>query len=344
MLDRTDIVPPSAVTVVVSTFNRATPLERALAALAEQTRSTPPFDVIVVDNNSNDGTPQVVERFQRRFERVRYVFEPRQGLSYARNAGIAAATAPIVAFTDDDVCVGSTWVSSVHQALSAHPDIAGAGGRTLPLWPFPPPPWLTTEHWVGPLALQDYGTASFIVDAKRPICLAGANLAFRKSVFSRVGLFDTAFVRAQDTEFLLRMYRAGERALYVPDMLVQAPVDPERMTKAYHRRWHLNIGRCNTRMAFQELSDPVLGLRPEPAEFSRAFGIPLFAFRQFAGEFAEWIHTSLRGTPADAFGHETRLWELLGYVLESRAGRRSKRSGATGVKPRVGLTMPRALR
>jgi glucosyl-dolichyl phosphate glucuronosyltransferase len=308
-----------AVTVVLSTFNRASMLPAAIASVLQQHGSTLPYELIVVDNNSTDETRQVVRTAQRADARLRYVFETQQGLSHARNAGLDHARAPIVAFTDDDVRVAPTWVEVIHQAFDAHPDVQCVGGRTLPVWPSPPPAWLTPEHWVGPLALQDYGDHPRIIDASRPLCLAGANFAFRKDIFDRLGRFSVDYPRAQDTEFLLRLYRAGFRALYLPEMLVHAAVEPDRLTKAYHRRWHANIGRCNARMRFQELTDPVVGLRAQVPHLRRVLGIPTFAVRQFAGEVWECARHTLRGDESHAFLHETRARALFNYMRESRA-------------------------
>lgn len=307
------------VTVVLSTFNRADQLKHAMVSLLAQVDSHGPFECIVVDNNSTDHTRAVVENFPGTdTAALRYVFEPQQGLSHARNAGIAAASADIVAFTDDDVRVAPGWVQIVADTFAAQPDAQCLGGRTLPVWPSEPPKWLTRQHWVGPLALQDYGDAPLIIDARRPLCLAGANLAFRKRVFEEIGLFSTDFPRAQDTELLLRLYRAGHHALYVPNMLVRAQVEPDRLTKAYHRRWHSNIGRCNARMRFQELSDPILGLRPHMPKFRRIGGVPLFAVRELGRELWQWMVTTAVRRESDAFWHETRARALVSYMREAR--------------------------
>lgn len=323
-----------AVSVVVSTFNRAEMLRQALDSLTSQAESTPAFEVIVVDNNSTDHTRRVVEQSGRSSRwPVRYVSELRQGLSHARNAGIAVATATIVAFTDDDVAVSPGWVEAIDTTFAARPDVQCLGGRTLPLWPSPPPGWLTAQHWVGPLALQDYGSQPLIIDASRPLCLAGANLAFRRSVFDEIGLFSVEFPRAQDTELLLRMYRAGFRSLYVPEMVVQARVAPDRLTKAYHRRWHTNIGRCNARMRFYELSDPVLGLRQQVPNLTRVFGVPLFAIRQLASALWKWSASTALGRESDAFRHETRARALASYMIETR-----RMSASTASVPPVATT------
>jgi glycosyltransferase involved in cell wall biosynthesis len=321
---------PCQISVVLSTFNRAHLLGPAIARLKQQAPSAPPYELIVVDNASTDGTAEIVTQHAAgdSSRPVRYIYEPRQGLSYARNAGIAAASAPIVAFTDDDVRVSEGWVEAIKHTFDAFVDVECVGGRTLPLWPHTPPSWLTQRPGVGPLALQDYGDQPFAVEAQRPLCLAGCNFAFRRSVFAKIGLFSLEFPRAQDTQFVIRMLRAGGRAMYVPGMLVHAPVDTERLTKAYHRRWHRNVGRCNARMGFEELSDPVVGIRTSAPAVRRVCGVPLFALRQFGAEFALWLTNAIKGRKPEAFLHETRLHALAGYAFESYALRRRSAAAA----------------
>ncbi len=98
---------------------------------------------------------------------LRYVFEGQQGLSYARNAGVAAARAPLIAFTDDDVRAACDWVVSIKRAFDEHPEVDCIGGKVLPRWLSDPPLWLTREHWP-PLALVDYGETQFYTNFSRP--------------------------------------------------------------------------------------------------------------------------------------------------------------------------------
>src|SRR5262245_56199272 len=105
------------VSVVLSMYNRSERLPAALEALLNQ-RGEVPYEIIVVDNNSSDDTAAVVHRTASRAEgRVQYAFEPRQGLSHGRNAGIALARSPIIAFTDDDVRVSSDWILQLQRAF-----------------------------------------------------------------------------------------------------------------------------------------------------------------------------------------------------------------------------------
>jgi glycosyltransferase involved in cell wall biosynthesis len=320
-----------SVSIVLSTYDRADQIGPAIEHLLAQTPNAPPYEVIVVDNNSTDGTRRIIEAFVTRSDgRLRYVFEPRQGLSNARNAGVAEASAEILAFTDDDVRVSPGWVAAIERAFAAHPRIDCLGGRILPIWPGPTPQWLTRRHWVGPLALQDYGEEPFEVNACRPLSLAGANFAFRKGVFDRIGLFSPDFPRSEDTELLIRLWLAGGRGLYVPDMLIHAAVQPARLTKAYYREWFTNMGRCNARMRFEELSDPLMGLRDIAPDVSRIFGAPRFAIRELAGEIWGWLTATIAEPPDTAFAHETRIRLLGAYIRESRAiQRQAARSRCT---------------
>lgn len=327
-----------SVSIVLSTYNRSALLGPAVERLLDQSPDSPPYELIVVDNNSTDESRSVVQAYMARAGgRLRYVFEPQAGLSHGRNAGIAAARAGIVAFTDDDVRVAPDWVGMIGRAFETHPDVDCLGGRTLPVWPSPPPPWLTRRHWVGPLALQDYGDRPFILDARRPLCLAGANFAFRKRAFDRIGLFSADFPRSEDTELMLRLWLSGARAMYVPTMIVYAAVQAERLQKAYHRRWHTNIGRCNARMKFEERSAPGIGLRLTMPEFVRVMGVPRFAVRQLIVEISKCLVQAARRRPAEAFLHETRARALLGYLRESRLLHRLPRSQDSAGEPAEGL-------
>ena len=106
-------------TVLIATYNRASLLDETLQSI-RALRMAPDrtWDVVVVDNNSNDATRAVVERHARDFPvPLRYLFEASQGRSSAMNAGIAAAAGSIVAMTDDDVRVDEGWLDAACDAL-----------------------------------------------------------------------------------------------------------------------------------------------------------------------------------------------------------------------------------
>src|SRR4051794_28443233 len=113
------------VTVLVCTYNRADALRVVLDDLMQQDvpeHLVNGWDILVVDNNSSDGTKQLVERYARDFPHVGYLFEPRQGKSHALNSGVRTARGAIVALTDDDVRVPGNWVSAVEAAARRYPE------------------------------------------------------------------------------------------------------------------------------------------------------------------------------------------------------------------------------
>ena len=270
--------------VVVSTYNRADRLPSALDALLAQSGGIP-YEIIVIDNNSTDDTAAVVLQIARNSSgRVRYAFEPRQGLSHGRNAGIALARAPIIAFTDDDVRVTPDWILQLKRAFDEHPDAGYVGGRVLPHWLSPAPRWLTTAHW-SPLALQDYGPEMLVSGRERAVCLVGANLAFRKQVFERIGMFTASLGRVkdgigstEDHDMQLRAWRAGIHGFYVPSIVVVADVTRDRLQSPYHRRWHQGHGRHCALMRLRELVPADLGPMSEPNDIVTLFGAPAFVY------------------------------------------------------------------
>ena len=174
------------VSVIIPTFNRALALDDLLGAVRRQSTSVT-FEVLVVDNGSTDATREVAERHAACDARVHYLHERRPGASNARNTGIAAATAPILAFLDDDVRPRHDWVESVARAFSEHPEVDCIGGRVEPRWPCTPPPWLTQAHWP-PLALPiARGTAKYLDREHASACLITANFACRSAVFRDLG-------------------------------------------------------------------------------------------------------------------------------------------------------------
>jgi len=103
------------------------------------------WEVLIVDNNSTDTTSAVCQSFLRRNpERYRYLFEKRQGKSFALNAAVENATGEIIAFTDDDVLVGVDWLFALLIALDEY-DCVGVAGRIVPVWNSPKPVWFTVD-------------------------------------------------------------------------------------------------------------------------------------------------------------------------------------------------------
>lgn len=239
------------ISVVLPTYNRAASLQVTLESFSAL--RIPPalaWELLIVDNNSNDGTAAVIRSFiQRMGPRVRYIFEGQQGRSAALNAGIAQANGAVIAFTDDDVILDPDWLAQVHHAFEDR-SVSAVAGRILPLWKHPKPPWLEMD---GQQAVVNFDLGDEAQDIR--IAPMGANSAFRKEIFSRYGTFRLDLgvrgskhtITCDDTEFGGRLMAAGERIVYCPTAIIHHPVDPERTTKKYFLTWYYYLGVSLTR-------------------------------------------------------------------------------------------------
>jgi glycosyltransferase involved in cell wall biosynthesis len=236
---------PLAATVLICTYNRAERLRETLQSLRVQA-SHRPWDVVVVDNNSTDETHAVIAELAPTFPvRVSYLFEPRQGKSYALNTGLLHTSGDAVLFTDDDVVVAEGWLDAACAPLEEEAELSYTGGPVRPLWDAPPPAWFDHDRqdlW-GTLAILDYGAEPFIFEARQRVPV-GANMAVRRQLIERVGGFHPELGRRgrsllgqEQAEFLARARAAGARGRYVPAMEVHHHVPAARLTRSYFRRW-----------------------------------------------------------------------------------------------------------
>ena len=119
------------ISVIIATYNRSESLRQALKSFEDM--SVPPdlsWELIVVDNNSNDETKEVCSQLMgKRTLPLRYIFEKRQGKSFALNTAIRTANGNILAFTDDDCIVDPHWLTAIANEFESDASISGIGGR-----------------------------------------------------------------------------------------------------------------------------------------------------------------------------------------------------------------------
>ena len=299
---------PAKISVVICTYNRCKTLGAAIESIAAQTLpQSLGWEILVVDNNSTDETRQLVESIQRRYpERIRYIFEPKQGLSNARNTGIREARGEILVFLDDDEIASSGWVENLTANLHSG-EWAGAGGRVLPPSSFSPPRWLSAlnSSLAGPLAVFDPALEAGQL-TEPPF---GANMAFRREVFDKYGGFRTDLGRAgrnmisnEDTEFGRRLIGVGLRLRYEPSALTYHPVEESRLHPSYFLSWWFNKGRSDVR-EFGNQSNR-----------TRLIGIPLRLFRALPWATMRWMGAI---EPPRRFGYKLEVWSCAGQIFES---------------------------
>jgi len=303
------------ISVIVCTYNRAKSLEKTLESfLGQKFSSDVLWELIVVDNNSKDNTKQLVEYFLSKFQgKLRYVLELTQGLSFARNKGIQKALGDIVAFTDDDCFVDKNWVNNIYKSFEMF-QCVGIGGQVLVNWPNGLPPWFKKGDFGldAPVGMHDHGEQVFLYTRNMGLPI-GANMSFKKAIFEKYGNFDTkagfiggkkTFGAGEDTEFVRRLLKNGEKVLYVPSIKVTHNVLSERLNKKYIRKWFFQSGKK-------------IALSEEYANSSRFFmKIPFWLFKEFFYCILDYIKNILKFNSKNRFYSEVQVIKILGGFYE----------------------------
>lgn len=213
------------ISVIICTRNRTNALQRCLRSLFTQTCT--PREIIVVDNApSNEATRLLIEQYKQ----VKYCREPRGGLSIARNTGLRAATSSIVAFTDDDVLLHPLWLFHVWQSF-LFPGVGAMTGLVIPSVLETRSQQLFEKQWSFNSGYRDkvydnaYFQSSLATGPRVWDIGAGANMAFRRSVFADAGYFDErlgagAAGCSEDSEMWYRILAAGWDIHYNPRAVV----------------------------------------------------------------------------------------------------------------------------
>jgi glycosyltransferase involved in cell wall biosynthesis len=301
------------VTLLVCTHNRSRDLRDFLeTALAQDTDDSYSYEVLVIDNDSNDDTRRVVETLMMSgHPNLRYLFQQRPHAD-ALNSGLEAARGTIVSVADDDCLLPSDWVRKLVGAFHEHPDVSVIGSKVLPMWRGRVPSWLNRNHWAT-LALTDYGDRPFEVNAQHTARLHYCSVL--RADAQAVGGFRSipslsceAIGGLDDVNILGRLCLAGKRGVYLPTIALRLKIPASRLTKSYHRRWHAAHGRFSAVMrdATFEQSD------------QRLFDAPAYIYKQAGNAALGWLKSWMRREPDLAFVCEMQLRFCLGFLRERR--------------------------
>lgn len=239
------------ISIVIPTYNRCESLIKTLQSVAEQAGiERVDYEIVVVDNNSTDRTKEAVEGFKRVFPgNLIYLFEQRQGKTFALNKGIESAKGEIIAMTDDDCVADRNWLANIWEVFSTK-NIDLLAGKVVAVFDSELPSWLDINALHGPLAHHDKGDKYFENDDSKKILTTGANMIFRRTSVEKFGNFHFPG-RAEDTELAYRWGKLGAKIAYAPTVIVRHHNDPARLTKSYFRKWYF-LGGKNYAILFKD--------------------------------------------------------------------------------------------
>lgn len=235
--------------VVICTFNRERFLPETLESVAAQSFPAQGSELLVVDNASTDRTPDLCAAFASAHPslHVRYVMESNQGLSFARNRGIAESTGELVVFIDDDVYLDADYLTRLDAHYAADAALMANGTRVKVHYEGSRPDWMS--RYLEPLVgHHDFGDVKRAYPAgKYPV---GCSMAFRREAFSAVGGFRTDLGRKgtslganEEKDLFARVRAAGLPVAYLPDVVLTHRIDDRRLDRAYVKRQAVGVGR-----------------------------------------------------------------------------------------------------
>jgi GT2 family glycosyltransferase len=204
------------ISVVSTVRNERQHIVRLLESLRAQ---EPPFEVIVVDADSRDGTFEVLSEYAARFPSTFRALKRPGSRGIGRNEGARAARGKYVAFIDGDCFADSNWLHELRRALDSR---EVAAGQTVAVGK---PRYGTLER----VELFQSG-----YDVTYPTC----NLAYRRELFERLGGFDPRFITAEDIDLNLRAVRSGAAIQYVPTAVVYHQMRANFLRFLYQAFWN----------------------------------------------------------------------------------------------------------
>lgn len=230
--------------VVICTFNGSKKLPTLLASLAAQAEvSNLDWEILVVDNNSNDNTSSVVESIIQGWNQkspVRYLFEPKQGLAFARRCAVAKAQSPVIGFLDDDTIPDQHWVLEAVKFARQHPRAGAFGSEINPIFESPPPEGFER---IAPLfAIVKRGDSPFIYAPQPGILPAGAGMVIRQAAWLAqvpetpivTGVSGTSLSsKGEDVETLSYIRDGGWEVWHNPSLKISHYLPTERLKPDY---------------------------------------------------------------------------------------------------------------
>jgi cellulose synthase/poly-beta-1,6-N-acetylglucosamine synthase-like glycosyltransferase len=246
--------------IVIATYNRLASLELLLSSIAAHfVPSVAEHEIIVANNARDPGVAIRIDELVKKFQRdcgtqFRLVREPKAGKCKAQNAAIGVARGKVLAFFDDDIMVTPDWLSVAKEFFTRSTYDAMQGAILVP------PEMEGNQDFL--VAQQKFKTINFLQyrsPTKELRTLTGANMAIRREVFSKIGLFNERLGPgrsgiSEDVEFAQRLIRSGGRIGFEPKAAVYHEVDWSRLTEEFFRERHEQQGR--SRLIFKRQALP----------------------------------------------------------------------------------------
>lgn len=245
------------VSIIIPTYNRAQYIGVTIQSFLELNYPKENYEIIIVNNKSTDNTEEVVLQFVNNAFGVKlhYVYEPRQGVHYARNTAAKQAKNELLYFTDDDMIADKELLSEIIKPFLFDPLVADVTGRVLPKWLDEPPKWIL-EHcnnYLLSLLSPDY---DFLI-ADSINYLYSCHQAIRRDVFFQAEGFNPEYTKGKymgdgETGLNRKVKKLGYKFGYNGKSIIYHMIPKSRCTQAYLNKRFENNGRAHAYSSFRE--------------------------------------------------------------------------------------------
>ncbi len=293
--------------IVISTYNNGVSLIRTLNSVAKQDADKSLWECIVVNNASTDDTAILVENFMAEHKDInwRVVTEMQQGLSYARNRGIAESKGNFVAFIDDDETINEGFVSAYIDLFLNHGAFVAAGVLKV-CYDSKRPKWMS--YYTEKMIANPFELGDKIVTITSSITPTGGNMAFNREIFNLYGNFDTNLGRkgntllgGEENDLFERIRDLGERIFYTPHAIATHHIADSKLTPEYFDKLSYGVGVSKRLRAEKSGSERELYSDERKKRFY-AFILAMLYTIAFQPKKAKWLLRMRRGISKGVFG------------------------------------------
>jgi len=259
------------ISVIICTYNRAKYLEKAIESILNQSLPKKDYEILVIDNGSIDNTHEVCNKFKR----IKYIYEPKQGLSKARNTGLKAAKGKYVAFIDDDAIASKNWLKNIISDFeNSKANIGCVCGKVDLIWESKRPNWFS-DNFLTDVTALDWSKSPIILNENQ--WFVGTNMAFPKKVLEEfkfninLGRTGKSLLSGEETYLRDQLEKKEYLSYYNPKVSVKHLVPKSRLNKSWFRK----------RYWWQGISNAIIQIKKEKPNlikrlrYSIAMSLPL---------------------------------------------------------------------
>lgn len=242
--------PVMRVSIVIPTYNRAELLNDTIESFDKLDFPKDQYEIIIANNNSPDNTEEVVKEWQQKATiPIKYHFEPRQGVHYARNSAAKLTSGEILYYTDDDMIADKDLLKHLVKVFDEFEDVGSATGRVLPIWEAAPPEWMRKYCFNGWLSLNN--PKEDMIVAPYDVEVYSCHQAMRREAFFASGGFNPentqgVWIGDGETGLNKKIKALGYKFAFMGKSLIYHRIPPGRLTQEYFNKRMANEGNCSS--------------------------------------------------------------------------------------------------